>query len=211
MKSSHALLFDLGNVLLPIDLSLTYHAFSRYSNRYSATQIEQITHEEGLWQAYEAGLVDESTFRNSIKARFEMNCSDVAFDQAFNELLLGFHDGLYSFLSDLAHNFDLYLLSNTSSLHARVFLANELGPEGQNVFDLFRKVHLSFEMGLIKPNPKIYEQVIHENKLLASQVVFFDDNFSNIESAKILGIQAIHIKDPMRSLEQIKQSILHIC
>lgn len=66
-------------------------------------------------------------------------------------------------------------------------------------------------MGLIKPNPKIYEQVIHENKLLASQVVFFDDNFSNIESAKILGIQAIHIKDPMRSLEQIKQSILHIC
>ena len=211
MKSSHALLFDLGNVLLPIDLSLTYQAFSRYSNRYSATQIEHITQEECLWQAYEAGLVDESTFRNSIKARFEMDCSDVEFDQAFNELLLGFHDGLYSFLSDLARNFDLYLLSNTSSIHARVFLANELGPEGQNVFDLFRQVHLSFEMGLVKPNPKIYEQVVLENNLLASQVVFFDDNFSNIESAKSLGFQAIHIKDPMRSLEQIKQSILHLC
>jgi FMN phosphatase YigB (HAD superfamily) len=211
MKSSHALLFDLGNVLLPIDLSLTYQAFSRYSNRYSATQIEHITQEEGLWQAYEAGLVDESTFRNSIKARFEMNCSDVEFDQAFNELLLGFHDGLYSFLSDLARNFNLYLLSNTSSIHARVFLANELGPEGQNVFDLFRQVHLSFEMGLIKPNPKIYELVVLENNLLASQVVFFDDNFSNIESAKSLGFQAIHIKDPMWSLEQIKQSILHLC
>jgi FMN phosphatase YigB (HAD superfamily) len=47
--------------------------------------------------------------------------------------------------------------------------------------------------------------------LLASQVVFFDDNFSNIESAKSLGFQAIHIKDPERSLEQIKQSILHLC
>ena len=211
MKANHALLFDLGNVLLPIDLRLTYQAFSRFSGSYSADQIEKITHQEGLWQAYEAGLMDESSFRRSIKSRFEMECHDDEFDEAFNALLLGFHQGLYSFLSDLADKFDLYLLSNTSSIHAKVFLSNQLGPEGQNVFDLFQKIFLSFEMGLVKPDPQIYVKVLKEMDLPASQVVFFDDNFSNIESAQHMGIQAIHIVDPMRSLEQIKQSILQVC
>ena len=211
MKANHALLFDLGNVLLPIDLRLAYQAFSRFSGSYSADQIEKITHQEGLWQAYEAGLMDESSFRTSIKSRFEMECHDDDFDEAFNALLLGFHQGLYSFLSDLADKFDLYLLSNTSSIHAKVFLLNQLGPEGQNVFDLFQKIFLSFEMGLIKPDPQIYRQVLKEMEFPASQVMFFDDNFSNIESAQHMGIRAIHIVDPMRSLEQIKQSILQVC
>lgn len=211
MKGSHALLFDLGNVLLPIDLGLTYQAFSQYSNSYSAEQIEKITQEERLWQAYEAGLMDEPSFRMSIKTRFDMHCQDLEFDKAFNALLIGFHEGLYSFLSDLAARFDLYLLSNTSSIHAKVFLSNQLGPEGQNVFDLFQKIFLSFDMGMVKPNPRIYQQVLDELHLAAGQVVFFDDNLSNIESAKNMGIQAIHIVDPMRSLEQIKQSILQLC
>lgn len=211
MKANQALLFDLGNVLLPIDLRLTYQAFSRFSGAYSADEIEKITHQEGLWQAYEAGLTDEASFRTSIKSRFEMVCHDDDFDEAFNALLLGFHDGLYPFLSDLADKFDLFLLSNTSSIHAKIFLSNQLGPEGQNVFDLFQKIFLSFEMGLIKPDPQIYMKVLKEMEFPASQVMFFDDNFSNIESAQNLGIQSIHIVDPLRSLEQIKQSILHLC
>jgi putative hydrolase of the HAD superfamily len=211
MKASPALLFDLGNVLLPIDLRLTYQAFSQYSKSYSADQIEKITHDEGLWQLYEAGLMDESAFRTSIKSRFDMQCHDSDFDMAFNSLLIGFHEGVYSFLSDLAARFDLYLLSNTSSIHANVFLSNQLGPEGQNVFDLFQKIFFSFEMGMVKPNPRIYQQVLEETNLTAGQVVFFDDNFSNIESANNVGIQAIHIVDPMKSLAQIKQSILQLC
>ena len=111
----------------------------------------------------------------------------------------------------MAARFDLYLLSNTSSIHAKVFLSNQLGPEGQNVFDLFQKIFLSFDMGMVKPNPRIYQQVLDELHLAAGQVVFFDDNLSNIESAKNMGIQAIHIVDPMRSLDQIKQSILQLC
>lgn len=204
MKPVKALLFDLGNVLLPIDLVRSYEAFSALSSNYSALQIEQITQEEGLWRAYEAGLVDEDTFRLSIQNRFQFSCSDETFDQAFNALILGFHGDVYELLADLAKQFDLYLLSNTSSIHARVFMNERVGPEGQHVFDLFKKIYLSFEMGLIKPDPRIYEQVLIENNLLASEVMFFDDNFSNIESAKRVGVQAILI-DPISSLSQIRQ------
>ncbi len=210
MKSEIAVLFDLGNVLLPIDLHLTYQSFAQYSADFSAVDIEKITINEFLWIDYEAGLISDQDFRNKIKCRFNLTCSVWEFDQAFNALLLDWHDGLFQFLSEINQKHNLYLLSNTSSIHANVFLNNSLGPKNQSIFSLFKKVYLSFKMGLVKPNPQIYHQVIFESNLSANQILFFDDNLNNIQSANELGFMVEHI-NPLTSLAQIKSRINQIC
>jgi len=210
MKSKKALLFDLGNVLLPIDLSLTYHAFSQLSISFDSQKIQDKIVNEGLWLGYEAGLLNDHEFRIHLSNQLDLNCSDEEFDQAFSALLLPFPTNIYSFLENLTSNFDLYLLSNTSVIHSRIFLNNQLGPQGENLFELFKKTHFSFEMGLVKPNPLIYQQVLMENNLNTDQLVFFDDNFANIESAISLGIESILI-DPKISLSQISAKIHELC
>ena len=210
MKSKKALLFDLGNVLLPIDLSLTFQAFSQLSFAFSQDEIQKKIIDEGLWLGYEAGLLTDEEFRNLLRDKLSLNCTKEEFDQAFSALLLDFPSNVYSFLEELTANFDLYLLSNTSVIHARIFLNNQLGPNGENVFNLFKKTHFSFDMGLVKPNPLIYEQVLRENNLNAGQLVFFDDNASNIESASKLGIVSILI-DPKNSFSQISAKINELC
>ena len=67
MKSINALLFDLGNVLLPIDLSLTYQAFSQLSTSFSSEEIQSKINNEGLWLGYEAGLLTDEEFRDILK------------------------------------------------------------------------------------------------------------------------------------------------
>lgn len=210
MKSKNALLFDLGNVLLPIDLSLTYQAFSQLSTIFDAQEIQKKIIEEGLWLGYEAGLLADGEFRDLLIDKLALNCSIEEFDQAFSALLLDFPSNVYSFLEELTSNFDLYLLSNTSVIHARIFLNNQLGPNGENLFDLFKKTHFSFDMGLVKPNPLIYEQVLWENNLIVDQLVFFDDNVANILSASQLGIDSILI-DPKNSFSQISKKITELC
>jgi putative hydrolase of the HAD superfamily len=210
MKSPKALLFDLGNVLLPIDLSLTYQAFSQLSTAYDPQQIQQKIVDEGLWLGYEAGLLDDDAFRSLLINKLALNCSNDEFDQAFSALLLDFPVNIYSFLANLSSEFDLYLLSNTSVIHSRIFLNNQLGPDGENLFGLFKKAYFSYEMGLVKPNPLIYQQVLRENNLEAGQLVFFDDNAANIESASKLGIDSILI-DPKTSLSQISAKINVLC
>jgi putative hydrolase of the HAD superfamily len=210
MKSKNALLFDLGNVLLPIDLTLTYEAFSQLSISYNSFEIQNKIIDNGLWLGYEAGLLTDVEFRDLSRDKLCLDCSNDEFDQAFSALLLDFPSNLYSFLHELTANFDLYLLSNTSVIHSRIFLNNHLGPNGDNLFELFKKAHFSFEMGLVKPNPLIYQQVLNENNLTADQLVFFDDNVANVESALKLGIDSVLI-DPKNSFSQISKKIAELC
>jgi len=210
MKSIKALLFDLGNVLLPIDLSLTYQAFSQLSLSFSSEEIQSKINNEGLWLGYEAGLLTDDEFRNLLRDKLDLDCSSDEFDHAFSALLLGFPANVYSFLQELTASFDLYLLSNTSVIHSRIFLNNQLGPKGENLFGLFKKAYFSYEMGLVKPNPLIYVQVLKENNLKAEEIIFFDDNVANIESASNLGINSILI-DPTTSFSQISTKINELC
>ncbi len=53
----------------------------------------------------------------------------------------------------------------------------------------FDKVYLSFEMGLSKPNKKVYDYVIKDLQVLPKEILFIDDDKKNIEMAKKAGWQ----------------------
>lgn len=208
MKKPLALVFDLGNVLLPIDLDKTYEAFAFLSNKYSASEIKQITQSEALWSAYEAGLQNDEAFKLFLGERLELDCTSEQFHSAFNALLLQFDESLCQYIKGLKSKWPIYLLSNTSRLHSNLFLQTNF--PNYNIFDAFTRVHLSFEMGVVKPDESIYLQLVQENHLSDYHIIFFDDNLSNIESARNFGWEAILI-DPNKSLHQIQQHINSLC
>jgi putative hydrolase of the HAD superfamily len=208
MRKPHALIFDLGNVLLPIDLDKTYEAFAMYSTKYSAEDIKLITQNEHLWSKYEAGLQSDAEFEMFIIDRLQLTCNSEQFRVAFNSLLLSFDETLCQYIKSLKSSFPIYLLSNTSNIHARLFLNLEY--PNYNLFDAFNRVHLSFEMGVVKPDIAIYQQVVITNQLHDHHIIFFDDNKHNIESALNFGWDAILI-DPQNSQHQIQQHIETLC
>ncbi|MEY2794027.1 MAG: hypothetical protein RJA76_2019, partial [Bacteroidota bacterium] len=121
-KSEKVLLFDLGNVLLPIDLDLTYKAFADYSSKYSFEEIKKLTHELSLWTPYESGQQTDDEFRHFLKKELHLNCSTQEFDQCFNALLLSLPKEIYFTLEYLKKSFaGLFLLSNTSNIHAKEY------------------------------------------------------------------------------------------
>jgi putative hydrolase of the HAD superfamily len=203
MAVPKAIIFDLGNVLLPIDLFKTYSAFSAYSS-FNKEDICSIINDNQLWVPYESGKQSDSEFREFLRSRLDLTISDLEFDEAFSALLLKFHEGVYDWLASLQSRYHLILLSNTSSIHAERFTKVSLGPLGQNLFSLFNHVYYSFEMGLVKPDPAIYHRVLSEQSFSPSEVLFFDDNLANINSAKSIGIDS-YLIDPNRNFIQIQE------
>ena len=203
MSAPKAIIFDLGNVLLPIDLSLTYEAFAVYSSL-SSLEIADIIVYNQLWVPYESGEQTDDEFRDFLRVRLDLAISDADFDRAFSALLLDFHAGVYDWIESLKTVYHLILLSNTSAIHAQRFTKVPLGPEGQNLFSLFHQVYYSFEMGLVKPNTAIYQRVLQEQGFLPEEVLFFDDNVANINSAKSVGISS-YLIDPSRNHLQIQE------
>jgi putative hydrolase of the HAD superfamily len=87
-------------------------------------------------------------------------------------------------LRDRGHR--VVVLSNTNRLHT-TFWPDEY-PEVRAAAD---EIYLSQEMGMRKPEARIYQAVLQAEGFSAADAVFFDDNADNIEGANQLGITSI--------------------
>ncbi len=206
-NSELAVVFDLGNVLLPINLELTYQAFANLSEKLDSPTIKKLIEDGNLWYLYEKGLESDVDFRANLKNQLNLKASDEEFDLAFKALLIEIPDDSLKLLDYCRRNFkELYLLSNTSSIHANEYLKKDFS---RGLFDYFDKIFLSFEINQMKPEKEIYHYLKKSINKDYEEIVFFDDNLRNIESAKELGMKAFLV-DPFDRINSIMTVIQHL-
>ena len=80
-----------------------------------------------------------------------------------------------------------HILSNTNAIHWE-WIQERYG----EVLSPFDRCWLSHEMGLEKPDPAIYEQVIRETGRPPEAHVFIDDILENVMGAESVGMIGIH-------------------
>lgn len=183
-----ALIFDFGNVIIDIDINKTYEAFASYCNTNVENIRKKIT-ESDVFRRFEIGLFDEEEFREIMRQTLGYPLNDSEIDKAWNALLLDLPFERIELINKLKNNYKVYLLSNTNTMHIsecrkRIAKQNNL----KNFFDIFDKAFFSYDLGLWKPDPKIYFKVLDEIGLKPDEVLFLDDNIENIEAAKKIGL-----------------------
>lgn len=76
------------------------------------------------------------------------------------------------------------------------------------VDELFPLVVDSSEVGMRKPDPRIYELTCSRGDAEPAASIFLDDNTDNVAAARALGIETVHVgHDPLEVVESL-QSIL---
>lgn len=114
-----------------------------------------------------------------------------AFDSRWREMFRGQIDGTVAILHTLkAAGVPLYGLTNYASekfdeLHEYV-----------DFLPLFDDILVSGKVGLIKPDPAIFQLMLSRFGLEPSSTVFIDDHPANIEAAAEMGIKAVHFRGP---------------
>jgi len=193
MTSYKNIIFDLGGVILNIDYNLTAKAFKKlgienYNELY--TQFNQIS----LFDDLEIGKITPNIFRTKIKELCKINISDTKIDNAWNAMLLDFPKERLDLLNKLKNKYRLFLLSNTNEIHL-IDYQKQLQDKFNinNLGEFFEKEYYSHVVGLRKPNREIFEMVLNENNLIASETLFIDDSIQHIEGAKLVGINAYHL------------------
>ena len=71
--------------------------------------------------------------------------------------------------------------------------------------DVFDAMIISAEVGVEKPDSRIYRIALDKLGVAASESVFLDDFPENVAAAHALGMQAIHFTQPEQALEELKQ------
>ena len=188
------LIFDLGNVIIDIDFDLTFREFSKLSSLYSWQEVRYFIKEKCIWENYEKGLVSDEKFREILRNELKIKASDYELDKAFCGLLQNIQPERIELLKDLSEKYRLFILSNTSNIHFQQVERLLFESAGINHFsDIFETVFLSFEIGKLKPEMEIYQQLLSQANLNANETLFFDDMLINLEGASTLGIHTKQI------------------
>jgi FMN phosphatase YigB (HAD superfamily) len=197
-KSIKNLIFDLGGVILDLSVDQTMEQFSSLSGL-DKQKVKDLYASTPGFEDYERGLMDDYDFRNFVREVFSVQSSDEEIDSCWNAMLLGFPLQKLNLLQSLKKNYSVYLLSNTNNIHLnhinQIMLPLITHP-GNSLDAYFHRAYYSHVMKKRKPNADIFEQVLNENSLLAHETLFLDDNLPNIEGAKQLGIQTVHVDTP---------------
>lgn len=86
----------------------------------------------------------------------------------------------------------LYALSNMPA-STFAYLRNRYG-----CWDVFKGIVISGEVGMIKPEPGIFNYIARRYGLVAARTVFVDDQLPNIESGSRLGFRTIQFSNPQQ-------------
>lgn len=196
MQGIKNIIFDLGGVILNIDYQLTRTAFEALGVKDFNSLYSQF-HGSDLFNSLETGHVTTEAFLAEMHQHVPATVTDEQIVAAWNAMLLDFPLQRLQLLQQLRQHYNLYLLSNTNAIHLEAF--NRILQESRGIPSLggfFDRAYYSHVMGYRKPDKECYQVVLDENGLVAEETLFIDDTLPNIEGAKAVGLQTIHLQSP---------------
>lgn len=173
--------FDLGGVMVRVCMS-----WRDVLARIGITPDDDLAHliedhrRDPQVHDFETGRIDAPTFCRRAAQQLRLDPSDI--ERALDDWLLGPYPGFDAVLERLNTNgIATACLSNTNPHHWTMMTGN-----GANRLPLasMRWHFASHTIGLMKPDPRIYEHVEQTTGIDPGAILFFDDNAENIAAAR---------------------------
>ncbi|HRN56788.1 MAG TPA: HAD family phosphatase [Agriterribacter sp.] len=201
MQNIENLIFDLGGVILTLDMPRAEERFTALGVKDYNTLFRR-GNVSSFFKAYETGGITDAEFLEALRGLAGLPLTDEALITSWNAMLGVFPQERIALLNELRKRYRLFLFSNTNALHLTAFRKIYAATFNGNVFDdHFEKAYYSHLLGMRKPDKESYEHIINENRLDPPKTVFIDDSILNIEGAESAGLKGIHIKPGMSILD----------
>lgn len=193
MQEIKNIVFDLGGVIINLDMLATHNAFialgvADFDSIYSQAN------QSGIFDGFDKGKISPEEFRNELRKHIPRDVSDPEIDAAWDAMLLDVPKEKLDLLTQLGKKYRLFLLSNTNVIHVKNFSAALQRVYGTPDFSpYFEKWYYSCNIGMRKPDAEIFEFVLNDNNLKAEETLFIDDSIQHIRGAGKLGIQTLFL------------------
>jgi putative hydrolase of the HAD superfamily len=195
------IVFDLGGVIVDIDINCTIKALKQTLNLPAETEPAKIM-EMNLFRQYETGAIKTSNFINGLSQLSGTNVSSDLIIKAWNAMLITIPEERIKLIEKLSGHFRLFVLSNTNALHAKQL--ESMVPGYETLSELFEKVYYSHLIGYRKPHEKAFATVIENSCINPTETLFVDDLEVNIAAARQLHFQTLQINNGKDITELMK-------
>jgi HAD superfamily hydrolase (TIGR01509 family) len=188
------IIFDLGGVLLNLDVPKTSKAFKALGLTH-IDELFRIGFATSFFRDYEMGTISDEQFIEKAQELTAPGTTKAQVIAAWNDMLLDFPAERVAFLKKLQSKYRIYLFSNTNQIHLLHFHKTYREVYGSDMDDLFIKAYYSHLIKMRKPDVAAFEYVIKDSGVNAAESLFIDDALVNVEGAIKAGLQALHLTD----------------
>ena len=184
------LVFDLGGVLFNANGAAGVAGLTGMSQdaAHDALVASPAVH------ALETGEIDAEAFGLQFAAELGVSISPAEMVELWASWEAGPKPGAVQLLTSLHEQQRIACLTNNNPIHwSRLCTLH-------GAHRLFHKCYVSHEIGLMKPDPRLFQHVVADLETQASDIVYFDDRLDIIEAARSFGLNAHQVTSP----EQIR-------
>ena len=190
-------IFDLGNVLFFFSHARMVQNIALASGA-SAQVVHEFLFDGGFQEAIESGQLTETQYHGEFEAWSGQSLPIDDLRQAMGDIF-ELNAPMVPLLEELrAAAVRLVLLSNTCVTHI------EFIRRRWNVLDLFDDITTSWEVGALKPDPRIYNSALVQAKCDAADCFFTDDIADYVAQAVSMGIQAHVYQDALTTRQTLR-------
>ena len=185
-----AVVFDLGGVLIDWDPRYLYRSLFDGDEEGMERFLADVTTPQ--WNLQQDG---GRTWREAVdvlSAQFPAHRELIAaYDERWEEMLGGAIESTVVILADLRQaGMRLAALSNWSA--EKFPIARRRYP----FLEWFETIVISGEVGMAKPDPRLYRHLLDVTGFNPRRTIFIDDSTANVQAAAKLGMTAIEFRDP---------------
>ncbi len=184
LKTPEFIYFDLGKVLLDFSHEVMCAQMASQVGL-DSDRVHEIVFGGGLCQQYESGLIDSQQFCQAFFEKSGTQCEIPDLLLAGSNIF-SLNTEMVALVAQLATSgIGLGVLSNTCEAHWQ-FLKERF----RFLTEFFSTMILSFEVGALKPDARIYEQAAKQINVKPESIFFVDDRKDNIAGAVDAGWDA---------------------
>jgi epoxide hydrolase-like predicted phosphatase len=193
-----AVVFDIGGVL-EITPDLGVHR--RWESRLGRAAGDMDERMQDVWRDGGLGTITLDDVHKAIRERLRLDERQLAayMTDVWREYLGTANTELIGYARRLRPRYRTAILSN-SFVGAREREQVAYGFE-----DLVDEIVYSHEVGMGKPDPRIYALVCARLGVQPAEMVFLDDSEPNVTGAREAGIHAVHYRDNAQAIGEIGQ------
>lgn len=189
------IIFDFGCVIVDLDRRKCIEALERVGAGEIAHYVDECKQID-MFLDLELGKINVEEFCREIRRRAPgCKASDEAISKAWGELLTGIPIGRLQKIEQLHRKYSIYLLSNSNPIHWEKSVDNFF-PKAEHAPEFyFDKMFISYKMGMVKPDARIFETLIRETGIKPEETLFIDDSLANCKAAGEFGIKTLHVEN----------------
>lgn len=197
MATPSIVVFDLGKVLVDFDYSIAGRRIAAQSD-ISASEVQAFLDHSPLLVRYETGLMTRQEFFEEVRKTTGFRGSIGEFSEFFADIFTEIPPmvGLHAMLRQ--KRIPTYIFSNTNDL-AITHIRRRFP-----FFGNFDGYILSYEVGAMKPDVKIYSALERLTGLRGSYLLYLDDRPENIATGAARGWQTILHETPEKTLTALQ-------